>query len=381
MKVVAYAWNHEGLGHVSRLMAILGALRERDASLQCLVLAEQESPLLEDAGWPHVGVPEFVRVYVGHEPEAAAHVLPPEPVARTLALALAGGVLDSMGPQVVVSDTVLWTPLFEAARARRIPQVLVLRRRSDMADYLRRTEAELRELAAIVLPHDRSEIPPGEVPASLEARVVYTGPIVRPSPSDASDDELRQRYGIAAGEDTVVVTGGGGGFAEHRDFFNLAAGAIARAASRPTLAILVLGCFFAGVADLPPAPHVRWRVTRHERDLARLMGLAGAVICQGGYNTMHEAAALQVPAVLLPGRRDFDDQHGRVRAAASLLDQAVVVERPTEDTVAAALMRLLEASDSAANRPGPRLDARAGRGRAAEAILECASTASRGEQA
>jgi predicted glycosyltransferase len=111
----------------------------------------------------------------------------------------------------------------------------------------------------------------------------------------------------------VVITGGGGGYPGTVAFYNLALEACARLrTSLPAIEpVLVSGPLFHewldlrlvdGVRLLPFDPHLNGRIAA-----------ADLVICQGGYNTLAEIAALGVPALCVPAERQSDDQFERAR--------------------------------------------------------------------
>lgn len=374
-RILAYAWNHDGLGHVTRLLNVIHGVRELRPEARAWVCGEQDSDVLRRAGHPYVIVPTHRNSYAG----AVSGSVPDErPFEEKVASAASAAAVDAARPTVVLHDSVVSADLMRAAPSAGTPHVLVIRRRRRMHEYLDSMGSGLDDLRLLLLPHEPDEVPLDQIPKRVHSRLAFTGPIVAPV-VPAADGSLA-RYAIPPGHRVVVVTGGGGGFDDQHAFLDAAADAIAGGATEPTVAIVLLGYFFDGVVSIAALAErrpglVSWRVARHEWNLPGLMSMADVVIAQGGYNTLFEARAVGVPVVSVPGTRPGDDQLQRARSLARADASVRVVEEPAPDAIADAIRALV----ARPHEPMPTQEADRGRKRAAQAVLSVSDGGARGQ--
>lgn len=206
-------------------------------------------------------------------------------------------------PDLAVYDTML------PASTRGGNAVFMMRACKPVEQHAVLRSPVLRDMRAIIVPHTRDEFG-FDLPADLEARATFVGPIIRPL-LPGIQSALRARYGIGAQDRLVVSTVGGGGFAEQaRMFFGVIAHAHPLLVERvPHLKhIVVRGPLFTDALASQPG----MTVVDFEPELGNLMALADLVIAEGGYNTVNEIRLARTPAVFLPGDRKLDDQHLRV---------------------------------------------------------------------
>jgi UDP-N-acetylglucosamine:LPS N-acetylglucosamine transferase len=237
-------------------------------------------------------------------------------------------------------------------------------------------DEQVRRARVYVIPHDREEFG-YELPAALEARAVFTGPIVRQT-DPAGQARVRARYGIAGATPIVTSTVGGGGFADSASWLlDVTVAAHDRLAARLRgLTHIVVNGPLASAAALgdPHADAARGLiVVDHEPDLVDLFALSRLVVSEAGYNTVQEIRQVGVPALLVPGERTFDDQAQRARA---LADEGLarMVDRRSKPAAADALVALA-LDDRALAAIRARLSAStppAGNVRAAAALLAAA---------
>jgi len=97
------------------------------------------------------------------------------------------------------------------------------------------------------------------------------------------------------------------------------------------------------------------------------MGAADVVVAQGGYNTLLEAVSVGARVVAVPGTRLTDDQAGRAREMTREHGGVVVVDEPDCEAIAIAIASVISRP-----RPRPAGKYRAGRERAARAIVNLA---------
>lgn len=247
-------------------------------------------------------------------------------------------VLQDRRPQLVVYDTLVpEDPSGEPIPAgTRVGFVMRKSRPERHAQLL--NSGFLERCDAIVVPHGSEEFE-YELPASLTKRTIFSGAIARrPDPRNAP--ALRRKYGVGDGDLLLVSTAGGGGF-EHSavPFFGAIRGVCARLSGqspRRIRHVVILGPQFGGEAPEFPGASV----VESEPDLVDLFALADLVVSEGGYNSVSELRAIGTPAVFVPGRRTYDDQHARVDAMASR-GVAVVADQAGPGGVADAVLSLL----------------------------------------
>lgn len=260
-------------GHVSRALAIAGALRGLEASLVLATTSEADA-LLRASPAAVVRLPSI---------SAARGAGFSDAERRALSAATLRGVVDGFAPDAVVSDTFPNGPHGELAwLGTRVKRAVVRRAVPDeSADVL---TSGLGDVAAVIVASDAGL--PGDVP-----------PIVL-APPRLSRDEARARLGIQGGARAVLVTCGGGGDAE----------AVARARD---LAAEVRRCGATAIEALGPL------AGSHLAPLGAYLAAFDGAFSPAGYNTAHELASAGVPAALWACARPYDDQAARARRLAA----------------------------------------------------------------
>ena len=291
LRVVSYAINGRGLGHLTRQLAILRQVRQicalLDVSVEAWVITSSEADTLaRREGIPALKMPSKAMLRdAGIEPT------------RTLAVAR-GWVLNcvaGLAPDLLLVDT------FPAGSFGELISVLELARRRVLVARRVRDEfaADLAYSALLPLFHD--VITPDDR---------GTGPILLRSRHELVEREAaRAALGIAEGERSVYVSVGGGG----------------DQAAPSTLPRLVEGLtgrgwhVVVGAGPLYEGPELRgpgitWlcRYTPVE-----LFAGLDAAVSAAGYNSFHELMHAGVPTVFLPQPRIADDQGERAERAAA----------------------------------------------------------------
>lgn len=226
-------------------------------------------------------------------------------------------VTQAFRPTLAVLDTMLPGPwAFANAEARR---AFVWRASVDARQAATATDPRLSQMAAIVVPHTAEEFAT-PLPPALQARTVFSGPIVRSSDADGQA-RVRARYRLSADETVVTSTVGGGGFDASADWLH---GLVTEAHChwvdrRPRLRHLVIrGPLAPSRAADQAAPPPGLSVVASDPDLVHLLAISTLVVAEAGYNTVHELRLAGTPSVLIPGPRTYDDQEGRARSMAVL---------------------------------------------------------------
>ncbi len=160
----------------------------------------------------------------------------------------------------------------------------------------------------IVPEHEEDEPELPEFLAELglpSSRVAFTGPLVRSDRFDTfTSAEARKRLGIAAGDQVVLVTGGGGGDGSVDAFFDEVEAAVG---GQPGVHIV----FAAGPLFRGAPRHGPRRTFFVGHDLAEHLAAVDVAVCAAGFNTIHELLFAGVPTLVIPQSKIADDQRAR----------------------------------------------------------------------
>jgi len=333
LRVVAYAINGRGMGHLSRQLAVLRWMRRfaaaLDVRLEPWVLTSSEADTLaRREGVPALKMPSKAMLRdAGVEPHSALAIL------RSWVL----NAVVGLRPDLLVVDTFPGgsfgelVPCLELAKHR----ALVSRRvRPEYADAdpfrsllpLYDTVVEPEEGGSPILLREREELVPR--------------------------DDARRRLGVPTDHQAIYVSVGGGGDDAASSLLPRCVAALQRTGRH----------IVVGAGPLYDGPEIRGPgITWLDRyvPLELFAGLDGAV-CAAGYNSFHELMFAGVPSVFLPRPRIADDQQHRAQGAVDV-GAAALAEGP--DASAEALQTLLGDWDG-----GPSKQAAAARA-AAQALV------------
>jgi len=297
-RILIYAINGKGMGHLNRTLVLAQAAREFAPETQILfVVASPLFWLVRDSGFAVLKVPD-------RNHELAFHVGKESRVAHQAGIFEM--IFDLYRPTSFVVDMALNVPIFESAKRRGAQVAVVLRK--QRATILAATQRDLaiKWVDHFLIPHPTEEFPLQEIPTRWHARVQRLGPVVRTLQMDRVS-KARERYSNSR-RALVVVTIGGGGFPE--SYETLAAAEQAALDSTDEIDwVLVYGPYYPNT--IPPNQGNVRRV-KFEPDLLELCTAADVVVCNAGYNTMREIAVAGTPAVVIPLRgTGADDQYER----------------------------------------------------------------------
>ncbi len=325
------ATSRSGLGHLRRSINIAAALRKRAGPLDLRLLTNGPAAGL-DPGDRAV----FDAVREAPRAEMAA-------------------ALDAWGAGPVVVDTAVVPGIERLSR----PLVLVLR--ETVASRLARFRlAGGRRWDRVVVPNppDWWMPPAGSLPGSAVEAVgwIYRRP---PAPEPRSGEDPNRPA------DVLIASGGGGTAATAEDFRRRLAPLLRDLRARvrrPIRFRQALGPRSPAAARLEEADEV----FAPGADLDRHFAAADLVITTVGYNSVLELASLDVPVLLVPIPRTYDDQEARARRWADALGFRLGPEEAAESAAWAASVL-----ESLRRRPPADLGP-SGAARAAEIILEAA---------
>lgn len=289
LRIVSYAINGRGLGHLVRQLAILRWVKRYGALLgvntECWVLTTSEADTLAR----REGIPAFKMPSKAMMRDAAIDPARWLAVGRQWVMNAVAG----LQPDLLVVDTFPGgsfgelLPVLETVPTR----VLVARAVKDdiAADDAYRALLPLYHKA--IVPDERG-----------------VGPILLREREELLDREAaRHALGITRERAVYVTLGGGGDEAAARTLPVLTDRLVARGWH------VVVGAGPLYIGPERRGPHITW-MDRYV-PLELLAGVDAAVSA-GGYNSVTELMFVGVPAVFLPQPRIADDQDGRARAAA-----------------------------------------------------------------
>lgn len=338
LRVVAYAINGRGMGHLVRQLAILRWVRRYAALLgvkiECWVLTSSEADTLaRREGFPSLKIPSKSMVRDGGlDPVTWL------PVARSMVLNL----VATLQPDLLLVDT------FPGGSFGELVVALELARRRVLVARPVRPEIAADAAWQALLPLYHRVIVPGEAgELTTEKRVAPI--LIREREEVMSRAEARVALGIPDGARACYLTLGGGGDPN-------AESVIPRLIPRLRAAgwhVVV------GAGPLYQGAEVRGEgITWLDRPVAmELLPGADVAVSAGGYNSFHELMYLGIPTVFLPQPRLADDQSGRVaravaagagRLAPTVEEIPALLESAGDGAKARALVPLNGASEAAA---------------------------------
>ena len=306
LRVVCYAVNGTGVGHITRLLAIARWMRRYaaalDQKLEIWFLTSSEAEGLAFAeGFAAFKIPsKTIVAEVG--------------IDRTTYVALAKQwiwhTLGLLRPDLLIVDT------FPRGSFGELLGALDLCRRSAFVYRpVRREVAERPDFQAMLPLYDLLLVPeksaPVVVPPKVADRLVHVGPVLSRErwellPRDVARAGLGiPRDGNGAEKKCVFVSAGGGG---DRDAEARIEGAVRALAADPSMHVVVgagplyRGQPFPGVT-IVPGRAAEWSLA------------FDAAVCAAGYNTFGELMFAGVPTAFLPQDKLADDQAARAQLA------------------------------------------------------------------
>lgn len=300
-RVVFYAVNGLGLGHVTRLLAIARQVRKLLPASEILFLTSSEADdVVAREGFAAFKVPSrTLRASAGLSSGTHARLV------QTVTLNL----LAAFAPHLLVVDTFPAGTLQELLPVLRwdLRKAFVFRAQKPDKAHSPAMQNTLRLYDRILIPHA-----PGEetIPLPPGSDAVWTGAILIRGRDDAlTRAQARMRLGIAPEARVLYLTWGGGGDA--------AAGRVMEQMMQ-----VVADCpEWMPVVSEPPldfASRLRQSGVQTVRHfpLAEWFPAFDAAVASAGYNTVNELLHFGIPAILLPFERALDDQFARAERVA-----------------------------------------------------------------
>ncbi|MBC7804818.1 MAG: UDP-glucosyltransferase [Akkermansiaceae bacterium] len=334
LRVLCYAVNGLGLGHITRLVSIARELRRLawllDLPVEIAFLTTSEGDSIATLhDFPAFKIPSrAVATSAGFE--AGRY--------RKLAKQWIWNAVGLFTPDLFLVDT------FPAGVFEELLDVLDFGQKNVFVYRAVRPgqaksplfQSALRAYDLILKPGESGETGNNSpVPSEIEHRVVPTGTILIRSRSEMlARTDAREALGLPETGDAVYVSVGGGGDKEAEAQYRMLTGL----ATYFWEAHLVFGAGALYLGREWHAPNVTW--TRRPL-MASCFRAFDAAVTAGGYNTVAELLHAGVPCVFLPQPRSHDDQGARVSLCVER-GAGVLPQTNSVDAIAAALSELLE---------------------------------------
>jgi predicted glycosyltransferase len=345
LKVLVYAINGLGMGHLNRALVLARTLKAAAPSTEIhFIVDSPHFGLVADSGFGVTKFPDRRHRLGFHRGREQRYVELPE---------LFDVVLRDWQPDAMWVDFLCKRALFERIKERGVYLAALLRKQRPAS----LKQLSLSRGAALVdrwlIPHTAQDWPVRDLPRRLRRRATYLGPVSR-SLDPALVPELRRSLVPGGSGPLVLVTIGGGGAPESQHTLDVAEEALVRS-GRAARLLMVYGPNYPG--EIPasgPRGEVFIERRRFVGELPEVIAASDLVISNAGYNTMLELRAAGTPALILPlSSTGRDDQNARAATFAS--DGRGLIARAELKDMAAKIEAVLDSA--AINRfaidPGP----------------------------
>jgi len=324
-RILFYAVNGLGLGHVTRLLAIARQVRAHRPMAEIVFLTSSEADnVIYREGFAAFKVPSKTIRQEGR--------LRSGTFAQMVEL-VAWNVVAGFRPHVLVVDTFPAGSIQELLPLLRweTRKVFVFRaqRHEKATDPFLQNALKFYDLALI--PHREGE---EDIPLPEGLKGVWTGPIlIRSHDEMLSPRSARELLGLSPEVQTAYISFGGGGDREIDDALNLVMQATQ---DRPDLHLVIaLGQLYRG--HIPPARQVTW--VENYYPIAEVFPAFDMAISAAGYNTAVELLHAGIPTIFIPFERAYDDQMKRARRIAAA-GAGLCLDQPRPEALTRLLSRL-----------------------------------------
>ncbi len=354
-RLLFYAVNGLGLGHVTRLIAIARQVRRLEPTAEVLFLTSSEADnVIYREGFAAIKLPsKTVRESTGLGKRAWLK----------LVQTVTWNAIGAFDPDVLVADT------YPAGTVDELLPVLRWRQKNVFVFREQRLDSFLGDLMQAALPlYDLLLIPHddvarvGSLPEPEKARAV--GPIlIREREELLARDAARRVLGLPADARLLYASFGGGGDPDAQRALDLTVRAVRK---RPEFELAIGAGPLTRSLDAIAGTHV----IDGRYPMLDVMPAFDGAVSAAGYNSVHELMFAGIPTVLVPFGRVLDDQERRARELADA-GACLCCTPLTEASLGKALDRLADTDTRrmlAAN--AARCVSRNGAGAAARAIVD-----------
>jgi glycosyltransferase involved in cell wall biosynthesis len=321
MRVVMYAVDGTGLGHIARLGQLARRLIATVPHVEVLFCTNAADLRAAESFAAGGDALRILRLPYTQLDEASAA---DDPTPRRVNAEAFLSAARAFEPHVAVFDTHVPQPILASRILEACARLWILRSVETEA-AVRWVDAGIaRAFDRIIVPEDFGAAPlPNSLRAGpLAARVCRVGAMLRPPPSRHEIAEAKASYGLAEDAPYLVATFGGGGpqlapgkrstWADASDFAAATLSALERISARTSLRT-----FLQWGPHAPPSPaSTRVNVVRFDPKFPALCAGASAAIALASYNTAWELVRARVPTLWLTKRARHESQRARADAIA-----------------------------------------------------------------
>jgi UDP-N-acetylglucosamine--N-acetylmuramyl-(pentapeptide) pyrophosphoryl-undecaprenol N-acetylglucosamine transferase len=327
-RIVFYAWNGIGSGHLTRLTSIARALRklseEKDREADIWIMTTSEATKLAfTENFPTLKFPSIPAP--GFSPQAH----------RELCERLIRQTFDALKPDLLVTDT-LPQGFYEELPAvlPSIPKRAFVYR-PLLAGYVERFGIlQKLEPYDLILVPEREEHAGLYIPQYLQNKVRFLGPvIIRTRDEILTRDEARAALGASPGQKIVYLSCGGGGDKVSESRLH---SWLEWLSETDYLLVVGAGPLYRG------RPQYGRNVVWTERvPICDCMAAFDVAVCSTGYMSFNELMYFGVPTIFVPLKRDADDQFARAYRA-QREGAALVLESPDSESLVNTIANVCE---------------------------------------
>lgn len=309
LTTVAYAVNGSGLGHLTRVLAILRWMKRlallSGVSLEAYVLTSSEAPgLALEEGFAAFKIPSKTAIRKAGLPKDDYLRLARQWVWHSLGL---------VKPDLLLVDTFPGGSFGELINALDIPGARVFINRAVKEEFARAAGVEkLLSLYDRILIPVEPAAPQRTFDTGIAAKTRHVGPIMLRSHEELRPrEEARRRLGIPENKLGVWLSAGGGGDLHAGDCLETL---VETLRGEPDLHLVVGAGALYGGAPLR-GPNITWLTCFNAME--DFAGLDFAVSA-AGYNSFHELLHTGVPTAFFAQEKIADEQERRVRVASEI---------------------------------------------------------------
>jgi len=309
LTVVAYAVNGSGLGHLTRVLAILRWMKRlallSGVSLESYVLTSSEAPgLALEEGFAAFKIPSKTAIRKAGLPKDDYLRLARQWVWHSLGL---------IKPDVLLVDTFPGGSFGELIHALDVPRVSVFINRAMKEEFARTAGGEkLFSLYDRIIVPVEPTAPQRTFDTEIAAKTRHVGPIMLRSREELRPrEEARRRLGIPENKLGVWLSAGGGGDLHAGDGIEML---VETMRDEPDLHLVVGAGPLYGDAPLR-GPNITWLTCFNAME--DFAGIDFAVSA-AGYNSFHELLHAGVPTAFFAQEKIADEQERRVRVASEI---------------------------------------------------------------
>jgi UDP-N-acetylglucosamine--N-acetylmuramyl-(pentapeptide) pyrophosphoryl-undecaprenol N-acetylglucosamine transferase len=312
LRVLLYAVNGLGLGHLTRLLAIAKNIILLNPDSDLLFISSSDGDnLLSKEGIPYIHLPSKMVA-------SQSETLTSRKMGR-LYSSIVNSIFDIYQPHILLVDTMVTGSFHDLLNILRFGNCLkvFVHRSRKIESYQQSAIQAQRFYDLVIAPHyQKTEIIP--MPVGFDVPLYWAGNIMLINKEQAHPREkVREELSVSENQTLVFVSLGGGG-----DESNLQTLQSVLTLLRPYENIKIL--FAEGLLSentvlynwLADHPDINSQLVKtHVYPIAQYLKGIDLAISAAGYNSFHELLYFGVPTIFVPKPRGYDDQLMRVKQA------------------------------------------------------------------